>query len=289
MPVNASHARPGHPPAGKGLTAMRTRPLYDVVALLARVTVGIVFIAHGWQKIEVGVTETSRYLDGRDVPLPTAAAIYATFTELLGGLGLILGLGLPVVGIALFLDMAGAFVFVHAEHGIFLVDQDRYTNGFELALVLGLASLLFAAGAGGRFTLDNRIFPRGRASRSATAGPARSVEETSGRSSTTGKASDSTTSPLSLGPGGSPGPTGTPSTAPRRGSRESPRPRSGSASGGAESAPAAAGSAPSTAAPRLAAEVIADQDVTVAGKKKPRRPKRRGSTQPAKADPEPEP
>jgi putative oxidoreductase len=144
---------------------MRTRPIYDVVALLARCGVGAVFLAHGWQKIQVGVTATGRNLDAMGAPAPTAAAVYATFVELLGGAALILGLALPVAGTLLFLDMAGAFVFVHAENGIFLVDNGRVRNGFELVLVLGLASLVFAAGGAGRLTLDQRLFRRNGAGR----------------------------------------------------------------------------------------------------------------------------
>ncbi|GAA2106123.1 DoxX family protein [Actinomadura alba] len=139
---------------------MRTRPLYDYVALLARLGVGIVILAHGWQKIQVGITATSRDFDRLRVPAPTATAIYATFVELLGGVALILGLALPVVGLLLFVDMVGAFVFVHADNGVFLVNEGSVENGFELVLVLAVASLLFAAGGAGRFTVDRRLFPR---------------------------------------------------------------------------------------------------------------------------------
>ncbi|MBC6461362.1 DoxX family protein [Actinomadura sp. HBU206391] len=139
---------------------MRTRPLYDYVALLARIGVGVVILAHGWQKIQVGITATSRDFERLRVPAPTAAAIYATFVELLGGVALILGLALPVAGLLLFADMAGAFAFVHAENGVFLVNEGTAENGFELVLVLGVASLLFAAGGAGRFTVDRRLFPR---------------------------------------------------------------------------------------------------------------------------------
>jgi putative oxidoreductase len=141
---------------------MRNRPIYDVVALLARCGVGTVFLAHGWQKIQVGVTATGRNLDAMGAPAPTAAAVYSTFAELLGGAALILGLALPVAGTLLFLDMAGALIFVHAKHGIFLVDGGNVRNGFELVLILGLASLVFAAGGGGRLTLDHRLFGWGR-------------------------------------------------------------------------------------------------------------------------------
>jgi putative oxidoreductase len=140
--------------------APRGRPVYDVAALLTRCGVGLVFLAHGWQKIQVGVDQTGHTFDAMGVPAPTAAAVYSTFVELLGGTALILGVALPVAGVLLFLDMAGAFVFVHATHGVFVVDKGTPRNGFELVLVLGLASLLFAAGAGGRLTLDHRLFGR---------------------------------------------------------------------------------------------------------------------------------
>ncbi|MEU5990241.1 DoxX family membrane protein [Spirillospora sp. NPDC047418] len=142
---------------------MRSRPLYDVVAVLARLGVGIVFMAHGWQKIEAGITATGRTFDDLGVPLPTAAAVYSAFVELLGGAALIAGLGLPVAGALLFLDMAGAFIFVHADQGLFVVDGGTLRNGYELVLALGMASLVFAAGGGGRLTLDQWIIgKRGR-------------------------------------------------------------------------------------------------------------------------------
>ncbi|MCP9966222.1 MULTISPECIES: DoxX family protein [Actinomadura] len=139
---------------------MRSRPLYDVVAVLARLGVGVVFMAHGWQKIEAGVTATSRTFDTLGVPLPTAAAVYSAFVELLGGAALIAGLGLPVTGALLFIDMAGAFVFVHADQGLFMVDGTTVQNGYELVLALGMASLVFAAGGGGRLTLDQWVIGR---------------------------------------------------------------------------------------------------------------------------------
>ncbi|GAA2583854.1 DoxX family protein [Actinomadura fulvescens] len=135
--------------------------LYDVVALLARIGVGVVFIAHGWQKLEAGITATGQGFDDLGVPLPTAAAAYAAFVELLGGAALIAGVGLSITGALLFLDMAGAFVFVHADQGLMVVEGDKVGYGYELVLVLGLASLLFAVGAGGRLSADSLVFKRG--------------------------------------------------------------------------------------------------------------------------------
>ncbi|OLT19378.1 hypothetical protein BJF79_16705 [Actinomadura sp. CNU-125] len=72
--------------------------MYDVAAVIARIGVGVVFMAHGWQKIEAGVTATGENFDALGVPLPTAAAVYAAFVELLGGAALIAGIALPVTG-----------------------------------------------------------------------------------------------------------------------------------------------------------------------------------------------
>jgi putative oxidoreductase len=144
---------------------MKTRPLlYDVAALVARAGIGAIFVFHGWQKIEVGVTATARDLRAAGVPASTAAAVYSTFVELLGGVALIIGLGLPVAGLLLFIDMAGAFVFVNGQNGLFVGATDTAHQGFELVMVLGLASLLFALGAGGGLTVDRRLSAR-RASR----------------------------------------------------------------------------------------------------------------------------
>jgi putative oxidoreductase len=219
-------------PAGR--IVMRNRPIYDVVALLARCGVGTVFLAHGWQKIQVGVTATGRNLDAMGVPLPSAAAVYSTFVELLGGAALILGIALPVAGTLLFLDMAGALIFVHAGHGVFLVDGGKVRNGFELVLVLGLAALVFAAGGGGRIALDQRLF--------------------GGRSRTAADEADEAPPPWRPAPGAA---------------EETPLPSSTGRTIAAGAYPEPPGA--SEPAPRTAAEIVTDtsRDVIVAGRKKP--------------------
>ncbi len=135
---------------------MRTRPAHDVIALLARCAVGAVFLVHGWQKVEDGINATARDFTATGVPLAKAAAVYSTFAELLGGAALIAGLGLPLTGAVLFLDMAGAFAFVNLDQGM------TGHDGFELPLVLAAASLLLATGAAGRLTADHALSVRRR-------------------------------------------------------------------------------------------------------------------------------
>jgi putative oxidoreductase len=143
-------------------------PARDLVLLIARLGLGLVFIAHGWQKLVTnGVPGTAGFLGSLGVPLPGAAAWVLTLVELVGGAALVLGLGTLVAGVLLALDMLGAFLLVHAGNGVF-VDA----GGYELVLALGVGSLLLAAVGAGRFSLDH-LLTRGRRAASEGRAPAR--------------------------------------------------------------------------------------------------------------------
>jgi putative oxidoreductase len=130
----------------------------DLAILIARIGVGVVFVAHGWQKLATfGVDATAASFQRLGVPLPAVSAWYATLAELVGGAALILGVAVPVAGLLLFLDMLGAYLLVHAGNGIFMK-----TNGGELVIALGAASLLLAAVGAGRVSLDHLISSRRR-------------------------------------------------------------------------------------------------------------------------------
>lgn len=127
----------------------------DVVLLLVRVGVGIILVAHGWQKLVTdGMDATSQGFEQMGVPLPQVSAYYSMIVELFGGAALILGLTVPVVAVLVLVDMAGAFVLVHVQNGPFVAD-----NGFELVLAIGLSALTLLAFGAGRFGLD-RLFGR---------------------------------------------------------------------------------------------------------------------------------
>ncbi|WP_338890061.1 DoxX family protein [Rhodococcus sovatensis] len=122
----------------------------DIATLVARVGLGIVFIAHGWQKLNTnGIDATKAGFEGMGVPLPAISAYFATFVELVGGVALVLGIFTPIVGILLFLNMLGAFLFVHYDLGVFVSE-----GGYELVVALGVGALLLAATGAGRFSLD---------------------------------------------------------------------------------------------------------------------------------------
>ncbi|AWB83698.1 DoxX family protein [Corynebacterium liangguodongii] len=64
----------------------------DVVLVVARVIIGVIFIAHGWQKFtEWGLDGTAETFAGMGVPFPFVAATGAATAELLGGVALLIG------------------------------------------------------------------------------------------------------------------------------------------------------------------------------------------------------
>ena len=125
----------------------------DIATLVARIGLGVVFIAHGWQKFDTnGLDATKAGFEGMGIPLPEISAYFATFVELVGGAALLLGIFAPIVGILLFLNMLGAFVFVHYENGVFVGE-----GGYELVVALGVGALVLAAVGAGRISLDNAL------------------------------------------------------------------------------------------------------------------------------------
>lgn len=128
----------------------------DVALLAARVGLGVIFVAHGWQKFSTwGIEGTASSFAQMGVPLPEVSAWFSAIVELVGGAALVLGAAVPVFGVLLAFVMTGALVIVHAGSGIF-VDQ----GGFELVLALGAGALTLAAVGPGRWSIDALVAPR---------------------------------------------------------------------------------------------------------------------------------
>ena len=124
--------------------------LTDAAILLARVGLGAVFVAHGWQKFfTLGLGRVGEQFAAYGVPQPQVTVAVVAGVELIAGIALIAGILTPLAGILLGVDMAGAFYFVHATHGPFTTQ-----NGWELVVALGVGSLLVAAVGAGRFSVD---------------------------------------------------------------------------------------------------------------------------------------
>lgn len=126
--------------------------------LVLRVVTGVVFIAHGAQKIfEYTLPGTVQSFAGMGVPLPEIAAPLVAFVELIGGAMLVIGLFTRLAGILLAVDMAVALVLVHLSAGLWVGE-----GGYEFVAVLGAVALALALAGAGRFSVDRGVL-RGRA------------------------------------------------------------------------------------------------------------------------------
>lgn len=128
----------------------------DAALLVARVLVGVVLVAHGWQKLdEYTLSGTAASFADMGVPAARAAATFAAFVEVGGGVLLILGLLTPVAALLVVLDMLGAWYFAHRDGGLFVAE-----GGGELVMVIGAVALAIGAIGAGRFSLDGAVLGR---------------------------------------------------------------------------------------------------------------------------------
>lgn len=136
----------------------------DLALLVARIALGVVFVAHGAQKLfTYGISGTADSFAGMGIPAPQASALFAATVELVGGVALVLGAGVTVAGLLLVLDMLGALVLVHAPNGLFVEN-----GGFELVAALGAGALVLATTGAGRFSVDHLVAEHRSARRSGT-------------------------------------------------------------------------------------------------------------------------
>ena len=133
------------------------RTTRDLVLLVARVGLGVIMVAHAKLEYDFGgsLTGVGRLFAESGVPLPALTGPANVLFELVGGIAMIVGAAVPVVGVLMALNMAGAWVFVHTS-GLFAMDR----NGPELVITLGLLSLVLAVTGSGRFGVDHLVARR---------------------------------------------------------------------------------------------------------------------------------
>src|SRR5688572_14621611 len=125
------------------------RKVVDLSLLILRVIVGIIFAAHGAQKLfgafgGMGLAETVKMMG----PL----GYLVTIGEFFGGLGLVVGFLTRFSAASLIVIMIGAIAMVHGKNGFFL---DK--GGFEYNLALiGLLVPILLVGPG-RFSVGRYL------------------------------------------------------------------------------------------------------------------------------------
>jgi putative oxidoreductase len=133
----------------------------DVALTSLRLVLGVVFFAHGAQKMlgwfgGYGFHGTMGFFAHLGIPAPVAFLIICT--EFFGGLGLIVGLLTRIAALGIGGLMIGAIFMVHLPNGFFMNwAGTQKGEGIEYhLLVLAMAATLLLRGAGA-FSADRAI------------------------------------------------------------------------------------------------------------------------------------
>ncbi len=133
--------------------------------LIVRLGLGIIFFAHGAQKVfgwfgGYGLKGTVGYFQ-QSLGIPPALGALGAFTELLGGLGMLVGFLVRPAALGLIVMMLVAISKVHWPNGFFInwEMQQGKGHGFEMNLALIAMALAVLVGGAGALSIDRLIAP----------------------------------------------------------------------------------------------------------------------------------
>ena len=132
-----------------------TKPGIDTLPI--RLGIGVIFIAHGAQKLfgwfgGYGLEGTGGWMESIGLSPGVVMAGLAGGIELIGGLLLIIGLLVRPAAFALAITMLVAIFTVHLNNGLFMNN-----NGYEFGLALLLINLALIFRGAGSHSIDNII------------------------------------------------------------------------------------------------------------------------------------
>lgn len=109
-----------------------------LAALILRVTLGVLFLAHAWLKIAVFTPAgTAQFF--QSIGLPGFLAYLTIAAEVLGGIALIVGFQVRLVALALIPLMLGTIIFSHGANGFFFTNEGggwEYPAFWTIALLV---------------------------------------------------------------------------------------------------------------------------------------------------------
>jgi len=133
----------------------------DVALTILRLVLGVVFLAHGSQKMlgwfgGYGFHGTMGFFEHLGMPAPVAFLVICT--EFFGGLGLMVGLLTRIAALGIGIEMIGAIFMIHLQNGFFMNwFGTQKGEGFEYhLLVIAAAAALLLRGAGA-FSVDRAL------------------------------------------------------------------------------------------------------------------------------------
>ncbi len=122
-----------------------------------RFGLGVMFAAHGLQKTHglfngPGIKNFSEMLSGLGFVQPLIWAYLAAYTELIGGICLLIGLATRISALLLFALIAVAGVMVHLKNGFFLMN-----GGIEYTFIIACMCLSLAVLGTGKLGLSKKL------------------------------------------------------------------------------------------------------------------------------------
>ena len=128
--------------------------------LALRIPVGVIFAAHGAQKLfgwfgGYGLEGTGQWMGSIGLAPGYLMALLAGSAEFFGGLALVLGLLVRPAAAALAFAMLVAVFAVHIDKGLFVAN-----NGYEFGLALVAVAVSLVVTGAGRASLDAALVTR---------------------------------------------------------------------------------------------------------------------------------
>ncbi|MBV1788039.1 DoxX family protein [Marinobacterium sp. D7] len=126
-------------------------------SLALRIPAGIIFAAHGAQKLfgafgGYGLEGTGQWMASIGLEPGYLMALAAGSAEFFGGIALLLGLLVRPAAAVLAITMLVAILSVHIGNGLFMAN-----NGYEFGLALLAVSVALAIQGGGALSIDRKL------------------------------------------------------------------------------------------------------------------------------------
>lgn len=129
----------------------------NLASLALRIPAGIIFVAHGAQKLfgsfgGHGLEGTGQWMTSIGLEPGYLMALAAGSAEFLGGIALLIGLLTRPAALALAVTMLVAIFAVHLPNGLFMSN-----NGYEFALALLAITVGLVFSGGGAYSVDRKL------------------------------------------------------------------------------------------------------------------------------------
>ena len=111
---------------------------------ILRITLGFIFIMHGWPKLAGGIDGLAALLESFGIPLPVIVASGIAVLETVGGACLIIGWSVTPLALLLAVHMVNGIFLVHLSNGFYVVGPGQGGYEFNLLLTAGLLTLVLA-------------------------------------------------------------------------------------------------------------------------------------------------